>query len=64
MPGYRCFFYGPDGHIAARDEYLADGDELAIIEGRARYAESEFRDGFEVWELGRLIHSEGRISHG
>lgn len=60
MPGYRCYFFGADNRILKRVEYEADTDEIAIIEGRARYAEGEFGNGFEVWERSRLLYSKGK----
>ena len=65
MPGYRCYLFDADDHITRRVEYQADTDALAIIEGRHRYAANaivfgEF--GFEIWQEGRLIYSEGRAS--
>ena len=55
MPGYRCYFFGTDGHIWKRVEYEAESDEFAILEARARYAESRFNAGFEVWLVQRLV---------
>ena len=61
MPGYRCLFFTADNHITEPVEFEADTDRLAIIEGRARYAESENRDGFEVWQLSRLVYQKDRL---
>lgn len=58
MEGYRCYFFGTNGHIQQRVDYEAESDELAIIEARAQYAESEFKAGFEVWQLKRLVRRE------
>ena len=61
MPGYRCFFFGIDNHILSRFDFEAESDVLAIIEARAQYAESEFRNGFEVLERSRLVYQENRV---
>ena len=65
MPGYCCFFFGPDNHILRRIEYQADTDDLAITQGRERYAAHAIvfgQFGFEVWQEARFVHSEGRLS--
>jgi hypothetical protein len=62
MAGYRCYYFGRDNHIANRMDFDAESDELAIIEARAHYAESEHRRGFEVWQQEHLVYAEGRVS--
>jgi hypothetical protein len=65
MPGYRCFFFGADNHILRRVEYYVDTDDLAIAEGRHRYAAQAVvfgKFGFEVWQEARFVHSEDRLS--
>ena len=56
LKGYRCYFIGTNGHIVERAEYEAEDDQLAILEARAKYAESEWNAGFEVWDLARLVY--------
>jgi hypothetical protein len=56
LTGYRCYFIGPDGHIVDRVDYKAENDDHAVIEARARYAESRWNAGFEVWDLARLVY--------
>ena len=56
LRGYRCFFMGHKGHIAARVEYEAGDDDSAILEAHALYAESKWQAGFEIWELARLVY--------
>ena len=62
MPEYRSFFFDADNHIKKRVDFVADSDGSAIIEARAFYAESEYRDGFEIWERSRLVYNEGRAT--
>ena len=54
--GYRCYFIGTNGHIVDRAEYEAADDDHAVIEARAKYAESRWNAGFEVWDQARLVH--------
>ena len=61
MEGYRCYFFGTNGHIQQRVEYAVESDELAIIEARARYAESVHGSGFELWQQARLVYAQGRV---
>lgn len=62
MPDYRYFAFGADNHIKRRVDIVADTDELAIIEARALYVESQYRGGFEVWDRSRAVHQEDRES--
>lgn len=59
LKGYRCYFIGPNGHIAQRVEYEAQGDDQAILEARTKYAESGWHAGFEVWDQARLVYRDG-----
>jgi hypothetical protein len=53
-------WFGPEastvGHIVERAEYEAEDDELAILEARAKYAESKWNAGFEIWDRARLVY--------
>ena len=60
MPGFRCYFYGSDNHIIAREEYTAATDEQAIVEARAWYAERKSKDRLEIWEGARFVYGEDR----
>lgn len=59
LQGYRCYFIGRDGHFAERVGYQAEDDDRAILEARAKYAVSEWKTGFEVWNYGRFIYRTG-----
>jgi hypothetical protein len=54
--GYRVYFIGRDGHFADRVGYQAEDDDCAILEARARYAVSEWKAGFEIWDYGRFVY--------
>ena len=62
MAGYRSYFFKIDNRISERFDFLAETDELAIIEARATYAESLHGSGFELWQQARLVHAQGRAS--
>ncbi len=48
------------GHILAREEYEASDDTDAIAKARAIFAEQSHYNGFEVWQLSRVVHREER----
>ncbi|HEX3972955.1 MAG TPA: hypothetical protein VHX19_16625 [Stellaceae bacterium] len=58
MHGYSCLFLQPDGGVAAREEFEAETDNDAVVVARALYAERAARDGLELWDEARRIHSE------
>jgi hypothetical protein len=59
MAGYRLYFLNEAQHIAAREEFEADGDESAITIAQQRYnVLSEFHSGFELWCGDRLVFPE------
>ena len=58
MHEYRCLFLQADGCVAAREEFEAETDNDALIVARALYAERAARDGLELWEDTRRVHSE------
>jgi hypothetical protein len=56
MAGYRLYFLDAKQHIAAREEFEADNDEVAIIIARRRYtARSDCSSGSELWCGDRLV---------
>jgi hypothetical protein len=48
------------GRIVAREEYEAVDDADAVVKARALFAARPHFAGFEVWDLGRVVHREER----
>jgi len=57
---YRMFLLDSRGHILAREEYEASDDVDAIAKARAMFSNRPHFSGFEVWQLGRVVHREER----
>jgi hypothetical protein len=58
MQQYYCYFYDRNGHFTSRFDFNAISDDDAIIEARAKYAESKSRNGFELWRGPNQIIAE------
>jgi hypothetical protein len=59
MLGYRCYFLGQNGRIAARREFHAIDDAEAVRMARVFYSEQLIKGlaygGFEVWQESRPV---------
>jgi hypothetical protein len=57
--GYRCYFLGWNGRIAARREFHAADDAEALQMARSFYSEQLLKGlaygGFEVWQERRPV---------
>lgn len=63
MVEYTCYFLGPNQRVIARETFEAESDSDALIEARALYAERATRDGFELRQNQRLVHSEDHVTY-
>jgi hypothetical protein len=57
---YRMFLLDERGHILAREEYAAADDADSVAKARELFAARPHFAGFEVWDLGRVVHREER----
>jgi hypothetical protein len=59
----RCFFIR-DGRIVSVEELLGLTDIEAVQKARSLFAErSEPVDGYEVWDLARMVYSNSANAH-
>ncbi|HUK59206.1 MAG TPA: hypothetical protein VLV50_08245 [Stellaceae bacterium] len=60
MADYRMFLLDGRGRILAREEFEASDDVDAVTKARALFGERPYYNGFEVWQLARVVHREER----